>query len=72
MPVISHGAASSRTYDAVVVGSGVARSVVANEPSRQGFQVPALEAGAANDTTIHDERRARRRRGEPIGNLDEI
>ena len=54
VPVISPGAASSRTYDAVVVGSGVAGSIIANELSRQGFHVLVVEAGPGSDMTIGD------------------
>lgn len=54
MPVVSHQAAASRTYDAVVVGSGVAGSIIAGELGRQGFQVLVVEAGPGNDMTIRE------------------
>jgi choline dehydrogenase-like flavoprotein len=39
-------------YDAVIVGSGVSGSIVANELSEQGFHVLVLEAGPGEDQTI--------------------
>ncbi len=49
---IDHTSASSKTYDAVVVGSGVAGSIVASELSRNGFTVLVVEAGPGNGMTM--------------------
>ncbi|MBI2921945.1 MAG: GMC family oxidoreductase [Planctomycetes bacterium] len=47
-----HASASTQIYDAVIVGSGVAGSILANELGRQGFSVLVLEAGPGNDLSI--------------------
>jgi choline dehydrogenase-like flavoprotein len=44
--------ASETVYDAVVVGSGVAGSIISNELSQQGFRVLILEAGPGHDLSI--------------------
>jgi choline dehydrogenase-like flavoprotein len=44
--------AIAKTYDAVVVGSGVAGSIIASELSQQGFNVLVLEAGPGNAMTV--------------------
>ncbi len=49
---IDHTSAAAKMYDAVVVGSGVAGSIIANELSRNGFHVLVLEAGPGNGMTI--------------------
>lgn len=45
-------AASGVLYDAVIVGGGIAGSIIANELSRAGQRVLILEAGPAEDLTI--------------------
>lgn len=45
---------ATTVYDAVVVGSGVSGSIIANELAQRGFSVLVLEAGAGNDFTIAD------------------
>jgi choline dehydrogenase-like flavoprotein len=49
---IDPASATDRTYDVVVVGSGVAGSIVASELSRNGYNVLVLEAGPGNAMTI--------------------
>jgi len=49
---IDHKAVHDRTYDLVIVGSGVSGAILANEVSRAGFSVLVLEAGPGNDHTI--------------------
>jgi choline dehydrogenase-like flavoprotein len=49
---IDHVTAIAKTYDVVVVGSGVAGSIIASELSRQGFAVLVLEAGPGNAMTV--------------------
>jgi choline dehydrogenase-like flavoprotein len=49
---ISHSQASGTEYDVVVIGSGVAGSIVAKELSRRGFQVLVMEAGPGDGLTI--------------------
>jgi choline dehydrogenase-like flavoprotein len=44
--------AAETTYDAVVVGSGIAGSIVASELSAAGMRVLVLEAGAGTDRTL--------------------
>jgi choline dehydrogenase-like flavoprotein len=39
-------------YDAVIVGSGISGSIIANELSRQGKRVLILEAGPGGDRTL--------------------
>ena len=51
---ISHQLASTKSYDVVVVGSGVAGSIIALELSRGGHTVLVVEAGLGNDMTIRD------------------
>lgn len=51
---IDHKAASAKLYDAVIVGSGVSGSIIANELSRNGFSVLILEAGPGGDMTVHE------------------
>jgi choline dehydrogenase-like flavoprotein len=45
-------AASQKIYDAVIVGSGVAGSIIANELSRKGKTVLIIEAGPDEDRTL--------------------
>ena len=45
-------AASGVLYDAVIVGGGIAGSIIANQLSRAGQRVLILEAGPAEDLTI--------------------
>jgi choline dehydrogenase-like flavoprotein len=45
-------AASGVLYDAVIVGSGIAGSIIADQLSRAGQRVLILEAGPAEDRTI--------------------
>ncbi len=40
---------AEKVYDAVIVGSGVAGAVMANELSREGFEVLVLEAGPGGE-----------------------
>lgn len=47
-------AASARQYDVVIVGSGVAGAILANELSRSGFDVLVMEAGPGRDITVRD------------------
>ncbi len=49
---IDHKAISETVYDAVVVGSGISGSIIANELSQKGFSVLILEAGPQHDLTI--------------------
>jgi len=49
---IDHRSASAKVYDAVIVGSGVSGSIIANELSQNGFRVLVLEAGPGTDMTI--------------------
>jgi choline dehydrogenase-like flavoprotein len=49
---IDHASATAKVYDAVVVGSGVAGSIIANELSQKGFSVLVLEAGPADGLTF--------------------
>jgi choline dehydrogenase-like flavoprotein len=44
---------SDKAYDAVIVGSGVAGAIMANELSREGFDVLVLEAGPGGEMTTH-------------------
>ncbi|MDB5347064.1 MAG: Glucose-methanol-choline oxidoreductase:NAD binding site [Schlesneria sp.] len=50
--VVDHETASKILYDVVIVGSGVAGAIIANELSRNGFSVLILEAGPGHDFTI--------------------
>jgi choline dehydrogenase-like flavoprotein len=52
--VIDHEAVTRKTYDVVIVGSGVSGSILANEVSRSGFSVLVLEAGPGKDLTISE------------------
>ena len=45
-------AASQKIYDAVIVGSGVSGSIIANELSRNGKTVLIVEAGPDEDRTL--------------------
>jgi choline dehydrogenase-like flavoprotein len=45
-------AVSSTVYDAVIVGGGIAGSIIADQLSRAGQRVLILEAGLAKDLTI--------------------
>jgi choline dehydrogenase-like flavoprotein len=47
-----HKAAAAVTYDAVIVGGGIAGSLIAHQLSQAGQQVLVLEAGPAQDMTI--------------------
>ena len=49
-----HTSVSKKLYDAVIVGSGVSGSIIANELSQNGFSVLVLEAGPGRDMTIRD------------------
>jgi choline dehydrogenase-like flavoprotein len=51
---IDPASASRKMYDVVVVGSGVAGSIVASELGRQGFSVLVLEAGPGTGMTIRE------------------
>ena len=53
-PAIDHRSASEKSYDAVIVGSGVAGSIIAHELGRKGFSVLVLEAGPGPDMTLKD------------------
>lgn len=46
--------ASATEYDVVIVGSGVAGSIVAKELGRGGFRVLVLEAATSNEITLAD------------------
>jgi choline dehydrogenase-like flavoprotein len=46
-------AASREIYDAVIVGSGIAGAIIANELSRAGKRVLILEAGPGGDRTLN-------------------
>ena len=48
---VDYRTVSETLYDAVVIGSGVAGSIVAKELSEQGYRVLILEAGPAMDMT---------------------
>ncbi len=45
-------AASQKTYDVVVVGSGIAGAIIANELSRAGRSVLVVEAGPGDDLML--------------------
>ncbi len=45
-------AASKETYDAVIVGTGISGSIIANELSRAGKRVLMIEAGSGEDRTL--------------------
>ena len=47
-----HTSAAQKMYDAVIVGSGVSGSIVANELSRRGFNVLVVEAGPGSGMTV--------------------
>jgi choline dehydrogenase-like flavoprotein len=49
---VDHASAAAKVYDAVVVGSGVAGSIIANELSQKGLSVLVLEAGPADGLTF--------------------
>jgi choline dehydrogenase-like flavoprotein len=49
---VDYRAVSETLYDAVIVGSGVAGSIVAKELSAQGYRVLILEAGPDRDMTV--------------------
>lgn len=49
---IDHKVADETIYDAVIVGSGVSSSIIADELSKNGMHVLVLEAGAGGDMTI--------------------
>ncbi|HUP50699.1 MAG TPA: GMC family oxidoreductase [Thermoanaerobaculia bacterium] len=51
---ISPEAASAAEYDVVIVGSGVAGSILAKELSQSGFRVLVMEAGSGRDITVRD------------------
>jgi choline dehydrogenase-like flavoprotein len=44
--------AGTETYDVVIIGSGVAGAILANELGRSGKSVLVLEAGTTNGTTL--------------------
>ncbi len=48
---LDHQTISNRVYDAVIIGSGVSGSIIANELSQQGYRILILEAGTGNDFT---------------------
>ena len=50
--VVDHQTVADTVYDAVIVGSGVAGSIVAKQLSEQGKQVLILEAGEEKDLTL--------------------
>ncbi len=50
--VVDHQTVAETVYDAVIVGSGVAGSIVAKQLSEQGKQVLILEAGEEKDLTL--------------------
>lgn len=51
---VSPERAGETEYDVVIVGSGVAGSIVANELAQGGHRVLVIEAGPGNDITVAD------------------
>ena len=49
---VDYRSVSETLYDAVIIGSGVAGSIVAKELSEQGYHVLILEAGPDRDMTV--------------------
>ena len=49
---VDYRSVSEILYDAVIIGSGVAGSIVAKELSEQGYRVLILEAGSDKDMTV--------------------
>ncbi len=52
-PVITAEAACSKTYDAVIVGSGISGAILAKELTDKGYHVLILEAGTGHDLSQH-------------------
>ncbi len=49
---VDHQTVAETIYDAVIVGSGVSGSIIANELAQEGFHVLILEAGPGHDLSI--------------------
>jgi len=52
-PTIAAEEAISKTYDAVIVGSGISGAILAHELTRKGYRVLILEAGLGRDLSQH-------------------
>ncbi len=50
--LVDHQRATTTEYDVVVIGSGVAGSIIAKELGREGFNVLVMEAGPEDDITV--------------------
>ncbi len=49
---VDHKTVSETVYDAVIVGSGVSGSIIADQLAKKGFRVLILEAGPGHDLTL--------------------
>ena len=52
-PAVSQEEAHSKTYDAVIVGSGISGSILAHELTSKGYRVLILEASPGRDLSQH-------------------